>query len=592
LHRFAATGRRRWLLLFGASWLLQSLSNGYFLFYFGVLAACWIIWFLHGRSWRAVVWVVGAWAAASLPLVPLLLSYERIQGAFGLHRGFNEIRQFSAGIESLFTTTSDVLLHHGWPTPEGELYPGALALGLPLAAVVVTWWRRRGTAALSRAAIVRNVCLGIALVFAVVAAGAVVTGPWQVALLRMKLAPAGGGGKPMTVAAAALTLALLATAAFQRAFRERSVFGFYVGASALMFALALGPQPSFRGESVMHYGPYWLLMQLPGLSGLRAPARFGALLSLCLATAGGVGFSRLRLERSALRVAATAAAMSVTVAEIWMPTMPLAAAPARIPALERAGTAGVPVLELPVGSPQSDLAALARIPMHHRPVINGYSGYAPPHQAILRVGLTLDDSDVLAELARDQAITIAVDHRQEFDRWSRLVARLNPDLVDDDGVWRVYRVAAQPRPATGPSGDRLAVASVTANVGPDWVGRMLDGDLNTEWNSRRVQAGGEEVAIDLGADRDVSGVSMSLGPFTFDFPRRLVVDCASGSGAWQECWRGSTTALAMRAVLTDEGNPVITIPIERAAVRRLRLRQTAVDPRNGWSIAELAVFGR
>jgi len=156
----------------------------------------------------------------------------------------------------------------------------------------------------------------------------------------------------------------------------------------------------------------------------------------------------------------------------------------------------------------------------------------------------------------------------------------------------VYRVAAQSRPAAGPLGGRLAIASVTANVGPDWVSRMLDGDLTTEWNSRRVQAGGEEVAIDLGMDREVSGVSMSLGPFTFDFPRRLVVECAGGSGNWQECWRGSTTALAMRAMLTDAGNPIITIPIGRPAVRRLRLRQIAADPTNGWSIAELAVFGR
>jgi hypothetical protein len=165
-------------------------------------------------------------------------------------------------------------------------------------------------------------------------------------------------------------------------------------------------------------------------------------------------------------------------------------------------------------------------------------------------------------------------------------------VVGDSGDWRVYRLAAQTRQAVSTSGVRLPVVSVTANVGPDWVGRMLDGDVRTEWNSRRVQAGGEEVAIDLGAEHDVSHIRMSLGPFTFDFPRRLVVECASASGRWQECWRGSTTALAMRAVVADPGNPVIAIPIDRTGVRRLRLRQTAVDPANGWSIAELAVFGR
>src|SRR6476619_2594566 len=35
-------GRRRWLLVFAVAWLLQALSNGYYLLFFPVLVACWL----------------------------------------------------------------------------------------------------------------------------------------------------------------------------------------------------------------------------------------------------------------------------------------------------------------------------------------------------------------------------------------------------------------------------------------------------------------------------------------------------------------------------------------------------------------------
>jgi len=45
----------------------------------------------------------------------------------------------------------------------------------------------------------------------------------------------------------------------------------------------------------------------------------------------------------------------------------------------------------------------------------------------------------------------------------------------------------------------------------------------------------------------------------------------------------------LRATLEDASNPVLRVPIRCDAVRRLR--QTAADPRTGWSIAELVVRG-
>ena len=49
LHGYLESGRRRWLVLFAGAWLMQGLTNGYFLLYLPVLVALWLIWFARDR---------------------------------------------------------------------------------------------------------------------------------------------------------------------------------------------------------------------------------------------------------------------------------------------------------------------------------------------------------------------------------------------------------------------------------------------------------------------------------------------------------------------------------------------------------------
>lgn len=54
LHAFLATGKRRWLALYGIAWMLQAAANLYALAYFSVLVGLWIVWFVvRARRWRA-----------------------------------------------------------------------------------------------------------------------------------------------------------------------------------------------------------------------------------------------------------------------------------------------------------------------------------------------------------------------------------------------------------------------------------------------------------------------------------------------------------------------------------------------------------
>src|SRR5262249_17688250 len=49
MHGFLETGDRRWLAVFAGAWLVQALSNGYYLLFFPVLIVLWLAWFVDWR---------------------------------------------------------------------------------------------------------------------------------------------------------------------------------------------------------------------------------------------------------------------------------------------------------------------------------------------------------------------------------------------------------------------------------------------------------------------------------------------------------------------------------------------------------------
>ena len=53
--------------------------------------------------------------------------------------------------------------------------------------------------------------------------------------------------------------------------------------------------------------------------------------------------------------------------------------------------------------------------VHGRPLVNGYSGYFPPHYAALRFGLGVRDEDVLAQLASHGVTDVVVDSARDGD---------------------------------------------------------------------------------------------------------------------------------------------------------------------------------
>ena len=171
MHAYLSSGSRGWLVLFAVAWLLQALSNGYYLLFFPVLIALWLVWFVDWRHQapRGLA-LAGTFAIASTALLPILLRYHSIHAAFGLRRAVSDIRQFSA-VPSSFLAPAPLLRF--WPdgaavNNELYLYPGVIAVVVALAGVALVLLRK-GTPAPAKAPLGFYVVAAVAM--AVVALG-------------------------------------------------------------------------------------------------------------------------------------------------------------------------------------------------------------------------------------------------------------------------------------------------------------------------------------------------------------------------------------------------------------------------------------
>src|SRR5438067_543019 len=137
-------------------------------------------------------------------------------------------------------------------------------------------------------------------------------------------------------------------------------------------------------------------MQLPGGHAFRVPARFAMLFVLCLSEAAALGFSRWTIKGA--KPTLIAAVASLVLFEGWVGRMEVANVPSPLDAggLDR----GAVVLELPINDEYSDTAAMLRATHNGHGLVNGFSGYLPPHYERLKEGLRAFDPTVLMALQR------------------------------------------------------------------------------------------------------------------------------------------------------------------------------------------------
>lgn len=393
----------------------------------------------------------------------------------------------------------------------------------------------------------------VAALAAVTAAATAAAGPWRLTLAGLTLSVK-ALSKPLAVSLYALILATISSRRLREAWRRGSVPAFYLLAGAAMLVLALGPNPSAGGLKVWDKAPYFYLLELPGFRALRAPTRFVMPGVFCLAIAGATMLDRLverRGRRGALLVALAAAG---ALWDGWLAPFPIREAPERLVLPQEAAAA---VLELPLGEEERDTSAMYRGMTHRLPVVNGYSGYPPPHYLVLRAGLDRREGGVLEVLRERGPILVLVDQAARGAESLQRLVRSEADvrsLEEHEGRSAYLLPRSQPRPDPA-------------------LGRRIPLTLR--------QAGSRRAVFELAHAGPVGGLMLAFGAGASSLPARLTVEVGD-TGDWTTVWDGPTAALALRGALRDPRRVPVILETPGAFGRLLRIR---VD--GAWTIEEV-----
>jgi hypothetical protein len=578
LHRYVRDSRGRWVVLFAGACLLQALCNGYALFHLPVLLALWVAWF--ARSRRQAVVIALAWAGGMLVLAPILSTYADIQSGLHLSRSITDVRAFSADIGSLISAPPDARFlgaHPLWYRSYG-LFPGLTAVLILAAAGIHRWRQRRpALAPFGRDRLILGL---VGITCGVVAASVGIVGPWRLGPLSVSQAY-----KPLTMA---IVFGLACAARgpwWRRTWRERSVAGFYALGIVAMYVLAFGPEPRLFGHRVFYQAPYAWLMQLPGFDAIRAPDRFAFLAALCLGIVIALAYARWNgLHRRAI----WGALCLGLVADGWIRVTPVA-----LPAAGPPGPWGeaAAILELPLW-PERDASALFRSIRYGLPLVNGASGYSPPHYTPLTDALRAGELEVVTALAAHGAIGIGVDRRDAG--WRSTEAALvrlegvTPLVASADWGRFLLRATTLTPHALGPA---LPIAEVRATHAAPDATRVIDGRLDTAWSSGE-QTGLEEITIELRDAPVVTAAVLRLGACAGGYPRVLSIDASQGGSGWTTVFAGRTAVAAARGALAEPSEVPVVLTFDAVETRRMRFRQLGRDLAVPWCVAELSVHGR
>lgn len=480
-------GRRRLRPLAGASLALvvQNLSCGYYLLYFAPFAGAYVLWEMIARGvWRRPRLWAELTVAAALVLamtLPFLLPYLAVAEAFEFERSRPEVIRYSADVYSYATAAADQTLWgdriRAFPKPEGDLFLGFVAMFL--AALGVAGWRYRERAAhpephapapaprggpeSSTAAatpggakrwLVWLLAAG-AILHLVAAAAALIYRRILLDLWMFELQISNVTQVLFRAAVFAILLLIVSPRVRDRARAFARDRGFFVAAMAAAMWLSLGPLPQVLGRPVEIAAPYGFLYEhVPGFDGVRVPARFAMIVVLMLAVLGGYGAAVLTRWRYATPLLALLSAAflaeslvlpftvnGVTPTPGYITPEARVYRPARAPEVYKE-IARLPaesvIAELPLGESDFDLRAMFYSIGHWRPLLNGYSGFFPPHYG--RLAVTLIDlvrfPDAAVEALRRQGATHVVVHEDAYpeDRGAATTAALR-----ERGASELYR---------------------------------------------------------------------------------------------------------------------------------------------------------
>jgi hypothetical protein len=417
-----------------------------------------------------------------------------------------------------------------------------------------------------------------------------------------------------------LVTLIAAAAAFWPGRGRRRAAALYGALAAAALLLSLGPEPAAWSHRLLPSGPYlWLARIVPGMDGMRVPARLGVVVLLALSALAALGLSRLlvRLQPGGRMVAVVLLGTAV-VAEGWAVPLPMAPFDARGRPADRGayrwlaqqphgGAIELPILEWAIAPTLTyQYATLS----HGHPIVNGYSGYGSSLQEFLGGAASpLNDLDRIEDalaLLRAVGVRYVLVHPGDYADpgvGAETVAaiRAHPALASEEFrseavlAFRLREGRDEPDSPATSTGRRLLPTDFHADAsdGADRLPLAFDNDGDTRWLTGRPQNGDEWIRIAFDRPRDVSAIELQTAARSFgDYPRELRVESEDGDGTTHVLYHEPMLVPYGRTLAPNVPQPALVVGLPSNRTRTLTIRQTGRTRRWFWSIHELGIFER
>jgi hypothetical protein len=414
---------------------------------------------------------------------------------------------------------------------------------------------------------------------------------------------------------AALALAVVGLSHLRRRDEITRWVAVYGLIAMVAIALSLGPQPRIWGRMLTAHGPYdWLLRIVPGMNGMRVPARFAIIFFLALAVLAACGASLIEARvPTPLRSPATALCILVILAESWMVPLPVYSHVARGRPTDRAVAEWLrdrpsgAVLHLPMTNANfRELSYQYGTLVHAHPIVNGMSGYDSPLQMLFRDNSSpLYDSDRPSDvirMLRSLGVRYVVVHLEDYTmtqlandqhRAALAMLRNSGQVVQERRFLEalafeleppIVPPPAEPAVRIDPRDTRLSVSGPQARLP-----YLLDRNPDTRWLDR--QNGSSWIAVDFIRPCNVARVDLRLAARSiFDYPRELEIAATDDNGVTRTLYRATPYPEFISGFVGDPNYPRISIALPPNRATRLTIRETGTVVGRWWSVHELELW--
>jgi hypothetical protein len=400
--------------------------------------------------------------------------------------------------------------------------------------------------------------------------------------------------------------------------RRRWILVYGITAIVAM-ALSLGPHVRIWGAQVTEHGPYsWLLALVPGMDGMRVPARLAIVViaALSVLLAFGVDWLSAHAAR-ALRPLIPAACVLMVVADGWAVPIDTVRYSARGRPEDRAVASWLAdrepgaLLHLPArpqtGEQMLDYQFMTLV--HGHPIVNGYSGYATPLLDFLGSGASplydVERFPAAVRMLRAIGVRYVIVHPGDYDAASRADAlprhtidafRASGQISKEAALPQVTAFELQPwsaapeqRESIAPIDPRELTASASESRGR--LENLFDGDPDTRWIAGLGgQDGTSWVHVQLARSTDIARVTLQIAERSItDYPRVLRIESEDGAGHSRVLYDAPPYTELGLGIVENGQYPNLVIALPHNETAALTIRQSAPS-RASWSIHELRLW--